>query len=311
MLEHQRGRAAAAVELLYQAVAFRPDSGEFRAKLGMALAGVGRNEEALEALDSAIEMGQPPAPHSSFSIQHSAFPPPAPDSSFSIQNSAFLLAEAHHNRGVVLDRLGRGDEAVAAWKRAVELRPGYDDALNLLGQKLLAGNEPREALGPLGAAVVANPRNASAHNNLGIALRKTGNIAKAATHFRRATVLRPGHAEAHSNLGTALNELGQPTEAVPHLEKAAGLRPDFTDAHWNLALSLLSLGEFDRGWLEYEWRRRLPADLAQQRPQPLPQPEWNGCNVAGRTVLVTCEQGLGDTLQFIRYVPCWRGGGRR
>jgi tetratricopeptide (TPR) repeat protein len=272
MLEHQRGRTASAVELLFQAAAFRPDDAEFRGKLGMALAAAGRNDEALEALDSAIE-----------------------------RNGG--SAEAHHNRGVVLDRLGRGDEAVTAWKRAIELRPGYDDALTLLGQKLLARNQAKEALVPLGEAVAANLRNASAHNNLGIALRKTGELAKAASHFRRAAVLRPGHAEAHSNLGTALNELGQPAEAVPHLEKACELRSDFVDAHWNLALSLLSLGEFDRGWLEYEWRRRLPADVAQQRQQPLPQPEWNGCNIAGRTVLVACEQGLGDTLQFIRYVP--------
>jgi Flp pilus assembly protein TadD len=261
------------VELLYKALAFRPDSADYRAKLGMALAAAGRNDEALEALDSAIERDA----------------------------GQGVLAEAHHNRGVVLDRLGRADEAVAAWKWAVELRPGYDEALNLLGQKLLVRNQAKEALVPLGGAVRANPRNAAAHNNLGIALRKEGDLAKAASHFRRAAVLRPGHAEAHSNLGTALNELGRPAEAVPHLEKAAELRPDFTDAHWNLALSLLSLGDFDRGWLEYEWRRHLPADVPLHRP--FRQPEWNGCNISGRTLLVASEQGLGDTLQFIRYVP--------
>ncbi len=64
---------------------------------------------------------------------------------------------------------------------------------------------------------------------------------------------------------------------------------------------MLSLGDFDRGWLEYEWRKRLPVDAARHRV--LPQPEWNGCEIRGRTLLVVCEQGLGDTLQFIRYVP--------
>jgi tetratricopeptide (TPR) repeat protein len=270
LLEHQLGHSAAAVELLYKALAFRPDCAEYSGKLGMALASVGRGEEALEALDRAVELEAG-------------------------------LAEAHYNRGVVLDRLGRGDEALTAWRQAVALRPGYDDALCMLGQKLLALNDTDAALVHLREAVRVNPRHAAAQNNLGIGLRKAGDSAAAAGHFRRAAVLRPGFAEAHSNLGTALNELGKPEEALGHLEKAAELRPDFVDALWNLALSLLSLGQFDRGWLEYEWRRHLPADAALHRP--FRQPEWNGCNISGGTLLVVCEQGLGDTLQFIRYVP--------
>ena len=97
---------------------------------------------------------------------------------------------------------------------------------------------------------------------------------------------------------------------MPNLEKALEIRGDFTDAHWNLALCLLSLGDFERGWLEHEWRRRLPADAAQQRVVPLPQPEWNGCGISGRTVLVSTEQGPGDTLvKFVRTCRCCYGGG--
>jgi hypothetical protein len=142
--------------LLYKALAFRPDCAEYSGKLGMALGSVGRGEEALDALDRAVELDAG-------------------------------LAEAHYNRGVILDRLGRGDEAVAAWRRAVELRPGYDDALCMLGQKLLARNETDAALGHLREAVRVNPRHAAAQNNLGIGLRKAGDSAAAAAHFRRGS----------------------------------------------------------------------------------------------------------------------------
>ncbi|HET6249600.1 MAG TPA: tetratricopeptide repeat protein [Tepidisphaeraceae bacterium] len=270
LLQHQQGKGTAAVDLMRRSLALKPDSGEYHSNLGMVLASLGRAEEAIEVLDRAVALN--------------------PDH-----------AEAHNNRGGALDRLGRGDEAIAAWKRAVELRPNYAEPHNHLGQKLSAGGKIDEAIAHFETAAKANPRNAEAHNNLGIALRKKGQLAEAGKAFRRATELRPDFAEALSNLGTALNEQGRPDEASGYLQKAADLRPDFVDAHWNLSLSLLARGEFEKGWLEYEWRRHLPADLSLHRS--FPQPEWNGGSVDGRTVLVIAEQGLGDTLQFVRYVP--------
>jgi len=309
VLEHQRGRAAAAVEQLGRAAGLRPENAEYRGKLGMALAGAGRLDEALAELDRAIELAngqlsvaggplqQRPGP-----VSRSPLPSPPPEYRGREETQAALV-EAHYNRGVVLDRLGRGDEAIAAWERTIAVCPAHAEALGQIGRTMLTRQRWKEAREFLERAVGANPRSFSAHNGLGAALRQLGETARAAGHFRRATALSPGHAEAHNNLGIALYELGKPAEAVPHLEKALEIREDLVDAHWNLALCLLSLGDFQRGWLEHEWRRRLPADAAQQRAVPLPQPEWNGCGIEGRTVLVSSEQGLGDTLQFIRYVP--------
>ena len=129
MLEHQRGRAAAAVEQLGRAAGLRPENAEYRGKLGMALAGAGRLDEALAELDRAIELCQAAAAHSSFSIHHSAFP----------------LAEAHYNRGVALDRLGRGEEAIAAWQRAIACESGHGEALNQLGRMMLERERWKEA----------------------------------------------------------------------------------------------------------------------------------------------------------------------
>lgn len=113
--------------------------------------------------------------------------------------------------------------------------------------------------------------------------------------------LNPKDADAYNNLGAALQECGRVKDAEEVLRTCLSINPNHTDAHWNLGLALLALGNWREGWIEYEWRRHLREDLGQKRG--FPQPAWNGSPVEGRTVLVMCEQGLGDTIQFIRYVP--------
>src|SRR5262249_47659875 len=109
--------------------------------------------------------------------------------------------------------------------------------------------------------------------------------------------LQPSYFEAHSNLGLALAAWGRPAEAEASFRRALELRPDLAEAHFNLGSTLLLQGDFLRGWLEYEWRWRCPNFT----PRNLPQPFWDGASLQGRTILLYAEQGLGDTLQFVRY----------
>jgi len=270
LLKHQLGQGAAAVDLMYRAMALDPERPEFQCNLGIVLGKAGRTEEALEVLSRAIEA--------------------KPD-----------YAEAYENLGVVLDRLGRIEDSHLAWEKTIELRPNFAVAHHHLGSSLMNNGKPREGIEHLREAIRLNPRDGGAYNNLGCALRKVEDIEGSLRAFRKAAQIWPSMAEAHCNVGTALCDLGHPDEAIAHLEKAIELRPEFGDAHWNLAVALLACGQFDRGWVAYEWRRHTEKDKKYSRD--FMQPAWNGCNIDGRTLLVTCEQGLGDTLQFIRYIP--------
>jgi Flp pilus assembly protein TadD len=270
MLAYQRGQVTAAVDLLFRSLAADPECPEFHNNLAVLLNAAGRADDSLELLDEAVRL--------------------KPD-----------YAEAEHNRGIALEKLGRIGEAEAAWRRSAELKAGYFEPRNRLGHFLLKTNRAAEAVVFLREAAKVNPRMPQAQLTLGNALREVGDLPGAVAAYRKCVEVRPDWAEAHSNLGAALNETGNPEEAEGALKKSISLKRDSIDAHWNLALVLLARGDFSRGWLEYEWRRRL--ENQKGLINRFTQPEWNGCDVAGLTVLIQSEQGLGDTIQFIRFAP--------
>jgi hypothetical protein len=143
----------------------------------------------------------------------------------------------------------------------------------------------------------SHPLLASAYNQLGLALAVQGKYAEAEASYFAALRHNPGYAEVHSNLGNLYQEQGRLVEALASYDLALVHDPQAASTHWNRALSLLQAGDFERGWLEYEWRwqrKQTPA-------RPFRQPRWDGSPLARRTLLIYMEQGLGDMLQFVRY----------
>jgi hypothetical protein len=147
--------------------------------------------------------------------------------------------------------------------------------------------------------VRTNPEQVEAWYLLGSVCSSLGRLDDAVASYREALRLRPEFAEALNNLGGALAELGRLDEAFACHEEALRLDPDRAETRRNRALVWLALGDYERGWPEYEWRwgcKELPL-------RSFPRPEWDGSPLNGRTILLHAEQGLGDTLQFIRYAP--------
>lgn len=149
---------------------------------------------------------------------------------------------------------------------------------------------------------------AEAWNNLGISEKGLGRFEEAAGCFRRAVELEDGFAQGHYNLGNALRETGDCEGAIAAYERAIALMPDFVWAHWNLSHALLACGRFEEGWREYAWRHDKRLGIVTY-PHELGLPRWDGRRFEGRRLLVHYEQGLGDNIQFVRYLPMVKGRG--
>ena len=209
------------------------------------------------------------------------------------------VALYHGNLGEMYRLVGRPRDAIAAARRAIELRPDYPEAWSNLGVALYEIKEFREAAGAQRKAIAAKPTFAEAHSNLGNALHALRKFDDAIDAYRRAIELRPDFADAWANLGTTLHHSGRFEDGASALRRAVALAPHHANAHTGLGLLLLMRGDLGEGWNEYEWRLR----STERKGPRFPLTPWQGENLAGKHIYVQAEQGLGDTLQFARYIP--------
>jgi tetratricopeptide (TPR) repeat protein len=183
-----------------------------------------------------------------------------------LQMAAKLLpddAGAHNNLGSALGRLGRLDEAIASYRRALVLDPDFAEAHNNLGNASLDLKRLDEAAASCRRALEIKPHFVQAHDSLGNALLDLGQIEQAAASFRRALEINPLYAEAHNHLGNALLALRQPQEALASYRRALGLRPDLAEAHNNLGNALLDLGRLDEARASYQRALAINPDFAE------------------------------------------------
>lgn len=213
----------------------------------------------------------------------------------------------HCNLGNALQALGRAEEAVACYRKALALKPEYAEAHNNLGHALQALGKLEEALACYRHALALKPDYADAYNNLGHIFLAMGKATEASEHLRRALAFRPNYPEAQMNLGNALQLQGNLQGAIACYERAISLNPVYAQAHLNQALTQLMRGDFASGWRNHEWRWRLPK-VGSPRLNFV-QKQWHGEPLNGLRILLHSEQGLGDCLQFLRYVPMVQAAG--
>jgi tetratricopeptide (TPR) repeat protein len=278
LISRQIGRLDASIELIRRAAVGNRADPKFYNDLADALRNSRQYDEAFNACQEALRL--------------------KPD-----------FPEAYVTLGNVLADQGQLDGAISAEREALRLRPDYAVAHNNLGIALHSKGQLAEAIAEGREAVRLDPNYADFHNNLGRALQDNGQIDEAIAERREAIRLRPDYADAYNDLGNALRDNGQSEESIPALRRCIQLAPDYALAHWNLSLSLLVRGQYIEGWREFEWRWKW--DGFTSPPRTFPQPLWTGEDLSGKTILLYAEQGMGDSMQFVRYVPqIARRGGR-
>lgn len=208
------------------------------------------------------------------------------------------VPEFHSNRGNILAALDRHAEAVEAFQKAITLKPDYPEALNNVGLALLKLGRVQEASESLFRATQLRPDFAMAWTHRAQVQAKLGQFDEAIDSARKACTLAPDLTEVHLQLANLLNETGRLDEADTVWTECAQRYPDNADLRLQRAMFMLSCGDFARGWPEYEHRLKTP----NASPLDLPDvPRWKGENLAGKRLLVRCEQGLGAAIQFVRF----------
>ena len=295
------GRCSDALTSFDRAIALEPRYAEAHASRGMALQQLQRNAEALASFDRALELRPAAAElHNNRGnvlrrLQRLPEALACFDRAIALQPR---FAMGYNNRGLVLQSLRRYEAATASYERALALQPDYADAHSNLGVLQYELGQPAAALASWRRALELQPCQDGIHGNLSNALRDLERPAEALAESELGIREDPASAVNHCNRANALFDLGRFPEALESYDRAIALDPRHALAHFNKGLCLLLRGEFAQGLELYEWRKRLGSYVT-------PAGEgraWLGReDIAGKTLLVHADQGLGDTIQFCRY----------
>ena len=201
--------------------------------------------------------------------------------------------ETPNNLGNTLQDLKRYAEAILWYEKAIQIKPNYAEAYSNLGNALNELKRHKEAIKNYEKAIQVWPGYADAFSNLGNVYHELKRFDEAVFNYERAISLNPINGEAYSRFGKLLNEYGKADQARKYFLEAINISPNYPEGHLNLAYSYFEQFDFDSGWEEYEWRKKIKEQKIYKRF--ITQPEWNGSNNKG-SLLIWGEQGIGDQI---------------
>jgi len=282
-------KLTAALPLMMRAAALKPDHAQAHRHIGNMLRKTGNLAGAVASFNRALEAD--------------------PEDGGVLTGTRKSLASAWNEKGILLEEAGCLPEASECYEHALTLDPGHHEFINNLGYNHFLRDHLDTAAALYRAALTVRPDYPEALSNLSVIMRLKGELDEALSYCGQALALSPEHPDSLNNLGNALKDAGRMEEAVAAYRKVLCLLPDSVEVHMNLALALLAQGLFDEGWREFEWRWRSNRFL--DVFPDFEQPEWEGEDGKGKTLLIHSEQGFGDSLQFCRYTPLARQLGFR
>ncbi|WP_322053567.1 tetratricopeptide repeat protein [Paraburkholderia bannensis] len=308
-----------AIERFRNALTLAPTFALAHYNLGNAYAAIGRHEDAMYAFEHAVRL-QPgdASSHNNLGNALHALGRHA-EAAESFRRALKIRpghAGAHNNLGMALNALGDSAGAVEHFQKALRVQPRFVAAHFNLANTLDATGYHAHAVAGYEEALALQPQFPPALFGLGNALAALGRHDEAIAAYERAIGLDPKFSLAWLALGTAQHALGRHAAALRAFDEALRARPDLAAAHLNRSLTWLTLGDFRRGLPEYEWRLDPTSrdvgfsalGLPTRTSAPVPTcaqgvPRWRGEPLGERTLLIHAEQGFGDTLQFVRFVP--------
>ncbi len=288
---------------------------DYLPSLGTALEQQGLHEEALKAFDKAVQI-RPQDVELWTRLANALVRLQRPDHAILSLEHALKLSPrywyAAYNYAALLLQSKRFEEALISLNLCDELQPTHAATLN--GRSVALHNLDRfeEALSDSRQAQALDPTNADTCNNIGAALQKLNRHEEALEWFDPALDLRPYFVGALGNKASALSEIQRPDDAVVVYRQVKKIDPGNAEADWNLSLVQLLTGDFEAGWRGREARWKIPSLPGTAAYPKFSQPAWLGEeNIEGKTILVCADEGLGDTIQFVRYAPMLAALGAR
>ncbi len=304
LLSMQKGRPGKAVSFIKKAIELKPKNPDYHSNIAKAYVADGKRNEAIQAYKKSLALKPDAETSNSLGalLLDSGNPAKAMEHLKNALKMDHSSAKAWYNMGNALSSERKLQEAVEAYEKAISINNDYYQAMNNLGNALKEMGQCEKALKCFSQTLRANPDFYEAYLNIGSVYDEMGCPEKAIENYELLERHAPNTPDVYINKGGAFRNAGEWEKSLKAFKKALEIDPDNAVGHFNLGATLLLHEKFAEGWKEYEWRLKMPA----LKHINIPFQKYDGTCAPDKTLLVLAEQGLGDSIQFSRYLSMAR-----